>query len=98
MPKQRTKKENFKYYKGIIESHGGKLISTKYINSETNIVIKCKNGHTIKKLPRHLVIDIKCNKCPGYYTNMKGKKRMSNDEYYEFYKNIIKNKGGTMIS
>lgn len=94
----KTKEEYYEYYKNIIESYGGTIISDQYITAKTNIEVQCKNGHLVKKRPYRFIDGIKCNKCEDYYKNNKGNKKMSNQQYYEFYKNIIESKGGKMVS
>lgn len=79
--KQNT--EKYEYYKGLVEKNGGKMISTKYANHNTQLEFYCKNKHHNKKLPEKIKAGKKCYKC--HY------KEKYNDEYYNNEYNKLKN-------
>ena len=90
----KTKEYYYKYYKDIIESKGGSIISTEYIGAKTHLEYKCNNGHHISTQPRHLRNDGWCGEC---YKN-----RLSDDsrstQIYNEAKGIIQDRGGKIIS
>lgn len=49
-------------YKSIIESHGGKMLSS-YINGHTNIHCECQNGHKFYIAPNNLSAGKWCKTC-----------------------------------
>jgi hypothetical protein len=63
----KTKEYYYKYYKDIIESKGGTIISTEYVSAKTPIEYKCNNGHTYKKT----ATNIKKSWCPKCKVFMK---------------------------
>lgn len=87
-----NKKENFyNYYKTRIEAKGWTMISTEYINGKMKLEMCCDKGHNISQIPSSIKSDIGCGTC-----------HKSNDNYrntrYEYYKNVIENNGGKIIS
>ena len=75
----KIKEEQYEHYKKIIESYGSTMMSDKYVSANTNMTVKCKNGHIIKKRPRRFINGINCKIC----------KRLNNKKiFYNKYRKI----------
>nr|QBK88384.1 MAG: hypothetical protein LCMiAC01_00480 [Mimivirus LCMiAC01] len=81
--------EWYEYYKKIVESYGGTIISDKYNGATTNIEVLCIKGHLVQKRPYRFVDGIGCIKC---------RRNDQTNKWYEYYKNIIEKTGGQMLS
>lgn len=64
--------EFFKKYQDIAISKGGKCISTEYINYNTKMEFKCKEGHIFKKIPYTTQFSW-CRTCGNIEANRKKK-------------------------
>ncbi|MEN3129760.1 zinc-ribbon domain-containing protein [Bacillus albus] len=49
----------------LAESRGGKCLSDRYINSQTNMTFQCKNGHVWDAKPAKIRFGQWCRKCSG---------------------------------
>jgi len=83
------KEQKYIEIKELIEGKGGTIISDSYICSQYRIKFKCDKQHDCSKLRHELLHGDWCNTC---------KQDEKNDKYYQFYKKLIENKGGTIIS
>lgn len=54
----------------MIEKKGGKLLSDKYINNETNLDIECKRGHKFSMTPNSIQQNNWCAECWKYEKRM----------------------------
>lgn len=75
--------------KQLIEKNGGTIISEEYVNASIPIKFKCENGHIRNKTRYELKRDGWCSEC---------NKLKTKNQKYEFYKQLIENKGGILIS
>lgn len=85
------KEEFYEYFKSLVEEKGWEMISLEYKDRKTKLEMCCDKGHNISQLPSSIKSGIGCGKC-----------HKSNDDHrktrYEYYKNVIENNGGKMIS
>jgi len=95
MSRRKTKEEYYEFYKNIIESKGGKIISKKYINSRTGLEFYCENGHINKKTTDCLKKGNWCGEC--YNGNVKYNNDYREQKIKELNEIII-NKNGKLIS
>lgn len=52
--KQLARTEQFKKFKAYAERHGGTLMSTEYVNSESKLQFQCGAGHTFTSCPGNM--------------------------------------------
>ena len=86
-----TKKHNIEYVRGIIKNKGGDLLSNVYINNETPLLIRCKNGHTFNKRFGDIITNKWCREC----ANIRLRKKFALS--YEFVKNEIEKRDGILL-
>jgi hypothetical protein len=78
-------------FKKLAESRGGKCLSTKYINSHTNLKWKCKNGHLWEATPGS--IKSQRSWCPYC-----ARRAIDKDNETKLLKQVANSKGGKLIS
>lgn len=86
-------KDYYKFYKDLIESKGGIILSKEYINNTKQIKFKCDKGHFGSKLPHKLKLASWCTICSKQLTITNNRLNM-----YNKLRDIIEKKGGIMIS
>jgi hypothetical protein len=65
---QAYKKHNIDLFKSLIESKGGKLLTSEYKNSaETRLLVDCGKGHQWLAFPGHIKKGLWCRKCNGSF-------------------------------
>lgn len=69
-------KFNYEYVKEYIESQGYKMLSKKYVNNNTKILIECNKGHKFEMQFNNFKYGQRCPKCAGVekltYEEVKG--------------------------
>jgi thiol-disulfide isomerase/thioredoxin len=88
-----SQRDSIKTFQEIAKKHGGKCLSTKYINSNTRLEFECAKGH--RWYTKAITIKHQGSWCPGCYSTTRGE---SLRDSIETYHRIAAEKGGKCIS
>lgn len=86
-----SKRLSLNDFKKLAKSRDGKCLSTKYVNSHTNLKWKCKNGHVWEATPGSI-------KSQGSWCPYCARKVIDKENETKILEKIAKSKGGKLIS
>lgn len=87
------KQYSIKDMQEVASIHGGKCISTTYVNEHTKLTWQCNKGHTWKAAPVDVLFGKWCDKC-----NLQKKEIKSKVQKLRMLRNIAIEKGGRCLS
>ena len=74
---KKAKKLYFKKIKDIAKSKGGVCLSKEYVNKDTKLKLKCKEGHIWKTTPRSIKRGHWCPYCAGQHKTIEDMQRLA---------------------
>lgn len=95
-----TKEDHYNEIRTIVESKGGKVISTSYIDSKTKMKFRCQNNHDWETTSRVIKVGKWCPLCRSvnkHYADIVSNEK-KNKLKYDKISDFIIDKGGKLLS